>query len=55
MNQVLQVILTVNALSKAIMNLEKSDGRDSLETLPEDQKAASVHATKLYEEIREAR
>jgi hypothetical protein len=36
-------------LARAIMTLEKSGGRDSLETLPAEQKAAWVKASKLYE------
>jgi len=38
------------AVSRVLMRLEESGGRDSLETLPEDQKAAWNHMMKLYEE-----
>jgi hypothetical protein len=38
------------AVSRAMMTLEESGGRDSLETLPEDQKAAWNHMMRLYEE-----
>jgi len=38
------------AVSRVMMTLEESGGRDSLETLPEDQKAAWNHMMRLYEE-----
>ena len=37
-------------LSQAIKAFEESGGCDSLETLPADQKAAWIRATKLYNE-----
>jgi len=37
------------AVSRVMMTLEESGGRDSLETLPEDQKAAWNHMMRLYE------
>jgi len=40
----------VEAVSQVLKALEESGGRDSLETLPEDQKAAWNHMMKLYEE-----
>ena len=38
------------AVSRVMMTLEESGGRDSLETLPEDQKAAWNRMMRLYEE-----
>jgi len=36
-------------VSRVMMTLEESGGCDSLESLPEDQKAAWIHMMKLYE------
>ena len=40
----------VEAVSQVLKALEESGGRDSLETLPSEQKAAWNHMMRLYEE-----